>query len=215
MSQNRNGTHKPTLEEFTRAWKLAKGYAEDAVDRNSPKVWEGGFTSEQIKHEDTAAEYFRKCLGPKWYAIPLDLIRRWCETESKAGREWGAPERTDEDRIRCALANIVKLYKPADSHSEKYHQIHNSDEFRRIVASLKRAYEFHCQLCSRVLDSTLLEGHIVDYHGDNWKKPGMILILCRELCHPVADTLRSRRGCCLDDTDPAPLFDSPEGYYTE
>jgi hypothetical protein len=38
---------------------------------------------------------------------------------------------------------------------------------------------------------TLAFGSLFDY--DNWDKPGMMIILCRAECHPIADALR-RRG---------------------
>ncbi len=146
-----------------------------------------GFTSSQIKHETHAAEQVRYFLGPEWAAISLDTIRGWVENLSRAGKEPGTRKRTPVESAGAGIARLLRAFPVASAHSEEYRLIHDCDEYKRIIADLKRDFDYTCQLCNREFLGKDLEGHITDYR--HWRNPGRILILCTSLCHPVADSL--------------------------
>jgi hypothetical protein len=180
---NGSNGNKPTLNEFDIAWHFTKGYDMDGIKTHE------GFSSTEIKTEDHASAMFRHHLGERWRSIPLDTIRDWALNESRAGHEWGPNKRTNERNIELAIARLIEESKRQRSeyHSPGYDAIHNSDEFKRIVADLKREYEWTCQMCNQNFRAENLEGHITDYH--EWRKPGKILILCADMCHPIADVV--------------------------
>lgn len=164
-----------------------------------------GFTSTQIKTEDDAAQTVLHHLPARFHTLPLGTIRRMILNLSRAGLEPGIRKRDPIKRGMSSLAAFVKAYPRADEHSQTYEEIHSSDEYLNLVDTLKRRYDYACQLCRRESGERCnLEGHITDYV--NWNKPGRILILCREFCHPVADALLRSAKTLQPDVDLNDLF---------
>lgn len=185
----------PTIEELQLAIKKAKGPPHN-------------LTSSMIKHTDhgarTVRHYLCVCCNPSYQSLPLDTIRIACENLSKAGREPGKRKRTPEQKLDAQLRSIIKAYPPTKEHTAEYDRIHNSPEYKNLRDARKRALDYRCQLCCRFFGTSAeLEGHILDYA--NWSKPGMMLILCREQCHPLADALRIR-GQLQDRGEVEPLL---------
>lgn len=182
---------KPTDEEL-----------QDAIMR--AKQAPHNLTSSQIKHLDYGAGIVRSYLPERFHIVPLDEIRMWCESLSKAGKEPGIRKRTPEQKQAAALKSLVRAFPSNGDHTAEYDAIHRDPEYKRLRDGRKRALGFRCQLCSRVFMASELEGHIIDY--SDWRHPGMMIIVCASECHPIIDALR-RRGRQITQGEPAlPLF---------
>lgn len=151
-------------------------------------------TSTQIKMRDSAAAVVRHYLGlknPVYKTIHLETLREMINAMSKQGREAGDHKRNYSPReiFNSSIDKMREAFPRADNHSERYHEIHSSGEYRAYRDALKKTLRFRCQGCGGTFPGSELQGHIVDY--DNWKDPGMMLIVCGIQCHEVLDILRS------------------------
>lgn len=164
------------------------------------------FKSSQLKETDHGAETVRSLLDKRFFRLPLDTIRGLVQKLSKRGREPGKRKRPPQCSADSAISRLIRAYPPADSYSEEYFRIHESDEYRTLVGGLKRSLGFMCQLCTRFFLGHELEGHILDYQ--EWRVQGRILILCTK-CHPVADAMRRRGRDADKKLDQSPLFTRP------
>lgn len=179
---------RPTTEEIQAAINKAKG---------SPH----NLTSSAIKHTDHGAGIVRHYLPKRFHSWPLDEVRIACENLSKAGGEPGKRKRTEQQKQDGTLKSLVKAFPSNGEHSPEYDRIHESDEFKSLRDARKIFLDYRCQLCCRHFMGQDLEGHILDY--DTWDMPGMMIILCRDECHPIADALR-RRGKKMERGDDLP-----------
>ena len=161
-------------------------------------------TSTDIKCDDDATGIVRFNLPPRFNAYPLGTLRRDINNLSRSSDEPGKHKRTPRQKAELAINRLGNAFERNGEHSPEYAAIHASDEFRTIREGLKEATGFRCQLCYRHLPLEL-EGHIIDY--ERWNEPGMMLLLCRSKCHPVADSIR-RWGINREneDNEAMPLF---------
>ncbi len=193
----------PNDEELTRAIIRTKEY---------------GYSSRDIITSTAAIQYLRHQLGLEFLTLSDDDLRKVAFNFSKSGKEPGKRKRTDEQKTSLCfvyfLNRVLKLYTGSDTHSAEYDRIHRSENYRTLVADLKRRFGYRCQICTRQFRGIELEGHILDY--SDWDTSGKLLILCRSECHPVADALR-RRGKAIELGEPVPelytlIDDRDEGF---
>lgn len=181
-------TDRPTIEELQEAVEKAK-----APPHN--------LKSGEIKHTDHGSAMVRHYLPERFHSWPLDEVRMACENLSKAGNEPGKRKRTEQQKQDGTLKSLVNAFPSNGEHSPEYDRIHESQSYKSLRDARKRALGFRCQLCSRLFLGINLEGHIIDYA--KWDKPGMMIILCRDECHPIADALR-RRGKIIERGEDLP-----------
>ena len=180
----------PTKEELQAAIKQAK-----APPHN--------FTSTQIKCNTNAIEIVRYYLSPRFVGFSTDELRIMVTNLSRSGDEPGSKKRTDEQKQSSTLRSLVNAFPSNGEHTQQYDNIHASSAYKTLRDKRKQALDYRCQLCCRYFLGHQLEGHILDY--SNWEKPGMLIILCRDECHPIADSLR-RRGKKVDSGEDLPLW---------
>ena len=144
---------------------------------------------------------------PRFSTYPLDEIRLATQNLSRAGKEPGTKQKTKPERAESAMSRLLRIMESAFPravvHSDKYYDLHNSDEFKQYRDDLKKLYDYRCQGCSLHFLGKDLQGHIVDYQ--QWREPGMLLIVC-EPCHRLIDTLRRRGMATAADEWTTELF---------
>ena len=179
---------KPTDDQLAAAVKLAKG---------------DGISSSDMKAMDDATAVVRRYLGDEFNNYPLGMLRKNITNLSRSGNEPGDSKRTDEQKQAAWFRSIGKKFPQSEQHSDEYRAIHASDEYKRLRDGRKLALDYRCQLCGRFFLGRELEGHILDYK--KWNRPGMMMILCKEECHPIADALR-RRGKQITAGESVPML---------
>ena len=143
--------------------------------------------SHDMMTDEKASAQVRLLLPLPRQNCSLSALRGRMFSLSKAKREPGPNKTTPRQIADRAIKKLGEAYERNGEHSAEYDEIHASDEFKEIKNRLKRETDSCCQLCNRHLPLEL-EGHIIDYK--RWNHPGMMLLLCRSACHPVADNLR-------------------------
>jgi hypothetical protein len=163
-----------------------------------------GLTSSEIKMTDRGAGMVRHYLSlddPRFATYPLDSIRLRTQNLSRAGKEPGRKQRSEEVKRETILTRLRRAltaaFPRAEGHSKEYDDLHSSVEYKQYRDRLKRHYGYKCQGCALVHRGDDLQGHIVDYA--HWKEPGMMLIVCQD-CHELIDSLR-RRGVQIEARD--------------